>query len=117
MENTSVFDKDAALSLLDGEEELLKNLAVAFMNSPKRPNRETLHELCQKEDKTEAASYVHYTKGAARQLFLQKTAASAQILEDTLRGKAEGDIEALSDRFIADYKEAIEELKRYTKQE
>ena len=54
--------------------------------------------------------YVHFYKGAARQLAAQKLSASGQALEDVLRGRKAGDIAALSKAFLADYDEAFEAI-------
>lgn len=102
-------DLSSALDLLGGEKELLIELLQAFVSS-ERLDRAKLERLEALPDRTEAAKYVHFYKGAARQLAAQKLAASGQALEDVLRGKKAGDIAALNKAFLADYAEAFEAI-------
>ncbi|MBQ6567564.1 MAG: Hpt domain-containing protein [Treponema sp.] len=100
-------DISSALEMLGGEKELLMELLTAFV-SGERLDGAKLERLEAQPDKTEAAKYVHFYKGAARQLAAQKLAASGQALEDVLRGKKTGDIAALNKAFLSDYEEAVE---------
>ena len=95
--------------MLGGEKELLIELLKAFV-SGERLDGAKLAQLEALPDKTEAAKYVHFYKGAARQLAAQKLAASGQALEDVLRGKKDGDLAALNKAFLADYEEAFETI-------
>ena len=102
-------DLSSALEMLGGEKELLIELLKSFV-SGNRLNKGELERLETLPDKTEAAKYVHFYKGAARQLAAQKLAASGQSLEDVLRGKKDGDLKALNEAFLADYDEAFEAI-------
>jgi HPt (histidine-containing phosphotransfer) domain-containing protein len=102
-------DLSSALEMLGGEKELLIELLKSFV-SGNRLNKGELERLEALPDKTEAAKYVHFYKGAARQLAAQKLAASGQSLEDVLRGKKDGDLKALNEAFLADYDEAFEAI-------
>ncbi|MBR0124077.1 MAG: Hpt domain-containing protein [Treponema sp.] len=95
----------SALEMLGGEKNLLKELLTDFACG-KQFKKEELVRLEQMEDKTEAAKYVHYFKGAARQIGAEQFAATAQKLEDTLRGRENGDLEALNEAFEQDLKAA-----------
>ena len=95
-----------ALDLLGGEKGLLIELLKAFV-SGERLDGARLEQLEALPDRGEAAKYVHFYKGAARQLAAQKLAASGQALEDVLRGKKEGDIGRLNRAFLEDYDEAF----------
>ena len=109
MEAMETLDLSAALDLLGGEKELLIDLLKAFV-SGERLDGARLEQLEALPDRTEAAKYVHFYKGAARQLAAQKLAASGQALEDVLRGRKIGDIAALNRAFLADYEEAFEAI-------
>lgn len=102
----TIFDREAALSLVDGDEELLSILIDSFLEENKF-EKEHLSSLVKNGKLQEAASYVHATKGAARQLCMERLKNSGQMLEDVLRGKAAGDVEALSDAMFKDYEEAV----------
>lgn len=104
-----IFDKEAALALLEGDEELLGILISSFKNENKF-ERSELEKLIKEKKFREAAEYVHSTKGAARQLCMEKLMSSGQEAEDVLRGKKSGDIEALCDKMFSDYEEAIKEI-------
>ena len=104
-----VLDLTAALDLLGGEKELLIELLKAFV-SGEHLDRGRLESLEALTDKEEAAKYVHFYKGAARQLAAQKLAASGQALEDVLRGKKSGDLDSLNKAFLSDYEEAMEAI-------
>ena len=88
-------DLSLALEMLDGEKDLLMELLKAFVSGARLDGAE-LERLEALPDRTEAAKYVHFYKGAARQLAAQKLAASGQALEDVLRGKKSGDIVGLN---------------------
>ncbi|MBQ0051780.1 MAG: Hpt domain-containing protein [Treponema sp.] len=101
-----VFNKERALELVDGDEGLLEILIESFMTENKF-ERSELDALVSAGKLSEAAGYVHATKGAARQLCMEKLQESGQRLEDVLRGKTQGDVMALSDRMFEDYEEAM----------
>ncbi|MBR6144406.1 MAG: Hpt domain-containing protein, partial [Treponema sp.] len=95
----------SALEMLGGEKNLLKELLTDFACG-KQFKKEELVRLEQMEDKTEAAKYVHYFKGAARQIGAEQFSATAQKLEDTLRGRESGNLETLNEAFEQDIKAA-----------
>ncbi|MBB5218100.1 MULTISPECIES: Hpt domain-containing protein [Treponema] len=105
-----ILDIEAALEFTGGEPEFFIELAEAFINDIP-PEAEKLQQL-EAEDLSKAASYVHYYKGAARQLAAQKLSHTGQKLEDVLRKKTEGDISKLNSEFLECHKEAVEALKK-----
>lgn len=106
MQDERVFDKKAALALVDNDEELLQILISSFLTENKFDKPE-LKKLLDDGKTDEAARYVHATKGAARQLCMEKLKTSGQALEDVLRGKVIGDISMLTERMFDDYEEAV----------
>ncbi len=106
-----IFDKNAALSLLDNDESLLEILVESFKNENKF-ERQELENLINEKKFKEAAEYVHATKGAARQLCIENLMASGQELEDVLRGKKSGDIKTLCEKMFSDYEDAMKEISR-----
>lgn len=108
-ENSIIFDREAALALVDNDEDLLQILIDSFLNENKFEKAE-LEKLIAEGKMSEAAGYVHATKGAARQLCMEKLKTSGQALEDVLRGKTAGDIPSLTERMLSDYEEAIKVL-------
>ncbi|MBQ5491570.1 MAG: Hpt domain-containing protein [Treponema sp.] len=101
-----VLDINQALELVDGETDLLCSLLESFVNT-KHFDRTQVESLVAQEKLDQAASYVHYFKGAARQLYAQECAAAGQALEDVLRKRTEGDIPSLTDAFEAAYGRAL----------
>lgn len=104
-----IIDEKQALELAAGEEELLNELLEAFVNDRNFSTDELLR--IKSESPLEAASYVHYFKGAARQLCAKKTAASGQILEDILRGKSDASFDEALLEFSQDYRELVQYIK------
>lgn len=105
----SVFDRKAALDLLDNDEDLLQILIDSFVKENKF-EKDVLEKLIAEGKLSEAASYVHATKGAARQLCMEKLKTSGQKLEDLLRGKSDGEAQPLVEEMLEDYKEAVKVL-------
>lgn len=101
-----VFNKEKALELVDGDESLLEILLDSF-RTENSFEREHLDKLFNEGNFSEAAGYVHATKGAARQLCMEKLQTSGQNLEDFLRMKTQGSYEDLADKMFSDYKEAL----------
>ncbi len=101
---------DSALEMLGGEKDLLKELMTAFIND-EQLDENKLKSLENETDTIPAAVYVHYFKGAARQLGGEKFAAAGQMLEDVLRHKAEGDIPSLHKAVVENYTELLAALK------
>ena len=91
-----------ALKLLDGDVGLLKELLNSFLND-KIFDLNYLIELESNGKLDEAASYIHYFKGAGRQLACTNLATTGQMLEDVLRGKKEGDLSDLNIKFSTSY--------------
>lgn len=84
-----LFDRQAALQMLDNDESLLKMLLSGFLFEA--PFDSDLLEKYINEKKFEdAAHYVHQVKGAARQLAATALKNKGQELEDLLRGKTQG---------------------------
>ncbi|MCR5219179.1 Hpt domain-containing protein [Treponema sp.] len=108
-----ILDIDAGLEYAGGEAEFFIELARAFIDD-NPPSMEKLISL-EKEDSLKAASYVHYYKGAARQLAAKKLSSIGQDLEDILRKKKEGSTEELNSLFINCHKETVEALKAAVK--
>lgn len=100
----------SALEMLGGEKELLAELLQTFVND-KHLEKDRLLELEAKPDTTEAASYVHYFKGAGRQIGAEKLGESGQALEDVMRGKTSGDVQILNSLFIKDYEDTVKAAK------
>jgi HPt (histidine-containing phosphotransfer) domain-containing protein len=100
-----------ALEMLGGEKELYKELLQSFTEN-KKFNINELLKLEESDDTTEAAKYVHYFKGAARQLGGEKLGQSGQTLEDVLRKKSSGNISELNKTFFEDYKILVEEINK-----
>lgn len=108
-----IYERQAALKLVDNDEELLSILVDSFLNENKF-ERNVLDNLISDGKMTEAAGYVHATKGAARQLCLEKLKDSGQALEDVLRGKTEGNISVLENQMLKDYDDAVSLLRSGT---
>ena len=109
-----ILDVNEALELVAGEKELLNELLASYVND----RHFSLDELdrLKAENPENAAGYVHYFKGAARQLCAKKTAFSGQILEDILRKKSTGDYETAKKTFKADYEELCAFIKGLLKE-
>lgn len=104
-----MIDYDLALEILDGEKELLDELLQAYIDEENLDEK----KLCDLESKDllEAAKYVHFYKGGARQLAAKDLAQKGQNLEDVLRGKSQGNLHELNIEFIDSYTKTIEEIK------
>lgn len=114
LENLKIIDENEALDLVAGEKDLLKELLKSFLDD-KKFDLEELKSL-EKQNKSQAASYVHYFKGAARQLCMKRLSSIGQILEDVLREKTQGDILELNNLFSQEYKTAIAQAKTLIKE-
>ncbi|MCR5764119.1 MAG: Hpt domain-containing protein [Treponema sp.] len=101
-----ILNLKAALEMVGDEKELLIDLLNAFVNDSPF-STEKLADI-QSKNLEEAAKYVHYYKGAARQIGAEQLAASGQALEDVLRGKKTGNIEQLTKNFKECYEVAQE---------
>ncbi|MBR1404511.1 MAG: Hpt domain-containing protein [Treponema sp.] len=110
MSDKHIFDRESALDLLGNDEELLHILIDSFISENKF-EKPVLENLIASGKLSEAASYVHATKGAARQLCMEKLKNSGQKLEDLLRGKTTGETQPLVEEMWADYTEALATLK------
>lgn len=94
----NILNIHSALEMVGNEKELLTELLSSFVNDTPFELKK-LHELINSSKLEEAAKYVHYYKGAARQIGAEAMAATGQALEDVLRGKKTGNIEQLSIEF------------------
>lgn len=108
-----ILNISAALDLVDGDKELLKILLDTFVTETTFDPAK-LSELVASGQKEEGAKYVHAVKGAGRQLCAERLAAAGQALEDVLRGKANGDIAALTATMNSEYKIAFDAIKKAT---
>lgn len=105
-----IFNKEKALEMVDNDEDLLKILLDAFLETEFDIN--TLVKLINEKKYDEAASYTHRVKGAGRQIAALRIAKSGQALEDVLRRKTSGNIKELVTQFNEDYKVTFNELKK-----
>lgn len=103
-----VLNLSYALELVDGETELLKDLLQSFLDE-KNLDEEKLNKLIN-ENHEEAAFYVHYIKGASRQIAAERLAEAGQNLEDVLRKKKNGNLDELKENFTDEYKRARSEI-------
>lgn len=108
-----ILDIDSALEYAGGEKEFFIELASSFIEDT--PAQLEKLKALEKEDFLKAASYVHYYKGAARQLAAKKLSSTGQKLEDILRKKTDGNIEECNLAFIECHKETIKALKEAVK--
>jgi HPt (histidine-containing phosphotransfer) domain-containing protein len=99
---SEVLNVKSALEMIGGEKELLRELLSSFAVD-KVFEESRLLELEKQSDTTEAAKYVHLFKGAGRQLGAERLGESGQALENVLRGKEAGDVQALTRQFVCDY--------------
>lgn len=93
-----ILDTENGLELVGGEYELYNSLLNEFIDG-KKFEKSVLLDYYSSGKMDECAAYVHYFKGAARQICGQKVAAVGQKLEDVFRGKAEGDVLQLTEEF------------------
>ncbi len=107
-----ILNTDFALEMVGGEKELLNELIKSFLEE-KPFSREMLFSLVQENDTTEAAKYVHYFKGAAKQLGAELLGEEGQALENVLRKKTDGDIRTLTQNFIDAYDKTIPAMKKF----
>ena len=107
---TDILDLDSALEYVGGEKELLEELLIAFVND-KKLDQEKLTRL-EKTDKNEAAKYVHYFKGAGRQLCAGKLNHSGQKLRNRLPESAVLNMDELNHDFIEAYEQTLQEIKK-----
>ena len=71
LENLKIVDENEALDLVAGEKDLLKELLKSFLDDKKFDLEEL--KFLEKQNKNQAASYIHYFKGAGSQLCNEKT--------------------------------------------
>ena len=108
------FNKDNALELLDGDEELLEILLDAFLAT--EFSEEKLYGFIDMRNYAEGAGYVHKVKGAARQLAMENLKNIGQVLEDFFRGKISDcgkDIKELAAEFADEYKKSCGDVKMF----
>lgn len=107
-EKLEILNLKYALELVGDEEELLNDLLQSFLDE-KKLDEEKLEKLI-KENHEEAAFYVHYIKGASRQVAAERLAEAGQNLEDVLRKRKDGNLEELKKNFTCEYKIAREAI-------
>lgn len=105
-EMSKILDINSAMEMLGGDPDLFKILLSSFLND-KNFDIARLVELEKAEDTTEAAKYVHYFKGAARQIGAEELGEAGQELEDVLRKKKTGDLEKLNENFARAYNDLL----------
>ena len=114
LENLKIVDENEALDLVAGEKDLLKELLKSFLDDKKFDLEEL--KFLEKQNKNQAASYIHYFKGAGSQLCMKRLSSVGQILEDVLREKKQGDILELNNLFFQEYKNAINQAEKLLKE-
>jgi len=112
MEEAQILNSKKGLDLVDNDMELYRILMETFVSDTKFEPEE-LKKLVAEKKNSEAASYVHAVKGAGRQIGTEKLAEAGQKLEDVLRGKANGNIDFLSKKVVAEYKAALDAVKSF----
>ncbi|MCQ2240588.1 Hpt domain-containing protein [Treponema sp.] len=105
-----IFNRALALEMVGEEIELLQELERSFVYDKIFSLKEL--ETLEQKNSLEAAAYVHSFKGAARQIAAEKAAYSGQMLENVLRGKAEGNLVELNENFSRTLSEAIDTIKK-----
>ncbi|MBP5442481.1 MAG: Hpt domain-containing protein [Treponema sp.] len=107
---------ESALEMVGDDRDLLKELLEGYLND-RIFDSSKLEGLTNVKDEngncTEAAKYVHYFKGAAKQLGAEILGEAGQALEDVLRGKKQGDLAELIKAFTDEYKRSTDEMRRY----
>ena len=74
-------------------------------------DKAALEKLCQKEDLSEAAAYVHRVKGAAGSLGAHALFETAQKTENFLRGKTQGNVQEYIEELLSVYDSTEKEFK------
>ncbi len=100
----------AALEMVGDERDLLKQLLEAYLQD-KPFDQDTLNSYVEQDNKLEAAKYVHYYKGAGRQLGAEQLGDAGQKLENVLRGKETGDVPTLIREFSSIYHHTVIAIK------
>lgn len=121
MENLEIINKEEGLLFVDNDLELYKILIESFLydNSFQLDTMESLVEQANPEDfksMETAAKYVHYMKGAAKQLCAKALSTEAEKLEQILRGKETGDVLAIKDKVKELYIETVKQLENILKE-
>lgn len=114
MKTVPLVNIDNALSLLDNDKELYTDLLDMFLTSTSF-NVEELLLLEKNGNYPEAGKRVHYLKGAVGALGGERLFSVCQTLEDTLKGKIDGDIPTLTEQTISIYNETLVELQKVHK--
>ena len=101
----SILNEEEALERFGGEIELYEEILLMFVNEPQFSLNE-VQEYIIKGRSTEAASCVHRLKGTAGTIGADKLYKVASDAESVLRGKTEGNIDALLVQVSKYYTEA-----------
>ncbi len=108
--SNQILNTESALSLLDGEKQLYKELLISFVKDLPFDTKK-LQNLITEGAFTEGAKYIHLVKGAARQLGAERLSEAGQKLEDVLREKKEENINELCQKAITEYNLALAAIK------
>ena len=95
-------DYRKAIRDLDDDASLYKDLLDCWF-SEIQLDKAVLEKLCQKEDLSEAAAYVHRVKGAAGSLGAHALFETAQKTENLLRGKTQGNVQEYIEELLSVY--------------
>ena len=107
---TELLNIKSALEMVGEERELLKQLLEAYLQD-KPFDPDVLNAYVEAGNLLEAAKYVHYYKGAGRQIGAEQLGDAGQALETALRGNSDGDIAQLSREFSSLYRHTIIAIK------
>lgn len=108
----SILNTVSALDMVSGDTELYEMLIDSFLTE----NADDEVRFTPITEKGESfVSFVHKTKGSAGQIGCEALYDAALALENVLRGKKEGDKEALTREFFKIYGETLSALKQYRK--
>ena len=103
-------DYKKAIRDLDNDVSLYKDLLDCWF-SEIQLDKAALEKLCQKEDLSEAAAYVHRVKGAAGSLGAHALFETAQKTENLLRGKTQGNVREHIEELLSVYDSTEKEFK------
>ena len=106
MDTKNILDAEQGLDFVDNDRKLYSELLYSFIND-KPFDSAHLEKLVAQNNFEEAAKYIHLFKGAAAQLGAKQLASDAELLYEVLRGKTQGDTQALIQQFVSSYEKTI----------
>jgi HPt (histidine-containing phosphotransfer) domain-containing protein len=112
MDMLKLLNTSSALNMLDGKKTLYAELIDSYLDEMAFDSTR-LESLISAGNLTDAGNYIHRCKGASAQLGAEQLAAAAQIFEDVLKGKKQGDLAALKKDFLLCYEETTAALRKY----